>query len=154
MGVGDFIANPRIFETPHSLSTLLPDYVINPHPRFAALTRNIRVRRGGKVDIRVPLFQDERTPEVLREAGKLDAITGQGSTPSYSIDADHFEPDLDIHMDTMGFGMGMCCLVRCQEMRKFFASIDNLYYFSILLLLLMILLNSFRQLLSISSLQL
>lgn len=34
--------------------------------RFAALTRNIRYRRGGKVDIKMPLFRDIRTPEFLR----------------------------------------------------------------------------------------
>eukprot|EP00438_Fugacium_kawagutii_P002573 Skav219261 [mRNA] locus=scaffold1380:6406:13059:- [translate_table: standard] len=36
---------------------------INPHPRFATLTGNIRRRRGAKVDIRVPLYQDIKTPE-------------------------------------------------------------------------------------------
>ena len=34
--------------------------------RFAALTRNIRHRRGGKVDIKMPLFRDLRTPEFIR----------------------------------------------------------------------------------------
>lgn len=34
--------------------------------RFAALTRNIRYRRGGKVDIKMPLYRDIRTPEFLR----------------------------------------------------------------------------------------
>ena len=34
--------------------------------RFAALTRNIRHRRGGKVDIKMPLFRDVNTPEYLR----------------------------------------------------------------------------------------
>ena len=34
--------------------------------RFAALTRNIRYRRGGKVDIKMPLFRDLKTPEFLR----------------------------------------------------------------------------------------
>lgn len=35
-------------------SALVSDRVINPHPRFAALTRNIRQRRGSTVDIKVP----------------------------------------------------------------------------------------------------
>ena len=39
--------------------------IINPHPRFATLTRNIRLRRGSKVNIRVPLFRDVSTPEYL-----------------------------------------------------------------------------------------
>lgn len=35
-------------------SALVSDQVINPHPRFAALTRNIRHRRGSNVEIKVP----------------------------------------------------------------------------------------------------
>jgi glutamate--cysteine ligase catalytic subunit len=53
------------------------------------------------VDIRIPLYRDERTPEfdpALREAYSLD---GEGV---------QLEPDTDIHMDCMAFGMGMCCL--------------------------------------------
>ena len=33
---------------------------------FAALTRNIRYRRGGKVDIKMPLYHDINTPEFIR----------------------------------------------------------------------------------------
>lgn len=44
-------------------SAYLDDAVINPHPRFAALTANIRARRGSQVNIRVPLFSDVNTPE-------------------------------------------------------------------------------------------
>ena len=47
----------------------------------SALTRNIRKRRGEKVNIQVPTFMDEHT-----------------NLPS------------TIHMDAMGFGMGSCCL--------------------------------------------
>ncbi len=43
---------------------------INPHPRFATLTGNIRRRRGDKVDIRVPLFRDARTPEFQQEEAR------------------------------------------------------------------------------------
>lgn len=43
---------------------------INPHPRFATLTGNIRRRRGGKVGIRVPLFRDARTPEFQQEQAR------------------------------------------------------------------------------------
>lgn len=68
----------------------MPDYIINPHPRFAALTRNIRERRGKKVDIRVPLFRDINTPE-------------------FQGDSEKGEPPM-IDMDAMAFGMGMCCL--------------------------------------------
>eukprot|EP01065_Artemidia_motanka_P006048 TRINITY_DN1293_c4_g2_i2.p1 TRINITY_DN1293_c4_g2~~TRINITY_DN1293_c4_g2_i2.p1 ORF type:complete len:730 (+),score=281.11 TRINITY_DN1293_c4_g2_i2:64-2253(+) len=43
-------------------SLFVPDACTNQgHPRFSTLTRNIRVRRGKKVCIRIPLFLDERT---------------------------------------------------------------------------------------------
>jgi glutamate--cysteine ligase catalytic subunit len=90
MGVGDFIENPQAFEAPASQSDCVPDYVINSYPRFAALTRNIRTRRGGKVNIQIPLFQDSNTPE----------FQGGAYLPSAPM----------IHMDAMVFGMGMCCL--------------------------------------------
>lgn len=37
-----------------AMSKYVSDRVINPHPRFAALTRNIRLRKGGNVEIVVP----------------------------------------------------------------------------------------------------
>lgn len=40
-------------------SEYISDAVINPHPRFGCLARNIRQRRGRHVDIRVPLYIDE-----------------------------------------------------------------------------------------------
>ena len=91
MGVGNFIDPEGPFEVPYSHSSCVPDSVINPHPRFGALTRNIRSRRGSKVDIRVPLFRDIHTPEYA------------SATPPE-------DPPPSIHMDCMGFGMGMCCL--------------------------------------------
>ena len=48
---------------------------------FCYITRNIRKRRGSKVNIEVPTFMDENT-----------------TIPP------------TIHMDAMGFGMGSCCL--------------------------------------------
>ena len=47
----------------------------------SALTKNIRKRRGEKVNIQVPIYHDINT-----------------SLPPM------------IHMDAMGFGMGSCCL--------------------------------------------
>ncbi|KAJ1442937.1 glutamate-cysteine ligase-domain-containing protein, partial [Ochromonadaceae sp. CCMP2298] len=79
LGAGDFVVDGGPFSAPHSQSAFIPDDIINPHPRFAALTRNIRARRGQKVDIQLP--------------------------PGYRV-----EPDGFIHMDAMGFGMGMNCL--------------------------------------------
>lgn len=72
-------------------SLYFPDEAIFPgHPRFKTLTRNIRQRRGEKVDIRLTVFKDENT--------KL---------PVEGAPAD--QPDA-VHMDAMGFGMGCCCL--------------------------------------------
>jgi glutamate--cysteine ligase catalytic subunit len=61
-------------------SAYVSDRVINPHPRFGALTRNIRLRRGRNVDIRIPASIDMSSDEE------------------------------EIHMDAMAFGMGCCCL--------------------------------------------
>jgi hypothetical protein len=48
---------------PLTRSDYISDGLINPHPRFGTLVRNIRLRRGEKVNIRVPLFRDRNTPE-------------------------------------------------------------------------------------------
>ena len=58
--------------------------MINRNPRFHTLTRNIRLRRGENVDVRIPLYKDARTPAAALAAG--------------------------IRMDAMGYGMGCCCL--------------------------------------------
>lgn len=72
-------------------SLYFPDEAIFPgHPRFKTLTRNIRQRRGEKVDIRLTVFKDENT-----------------KIPVEGAPAD--KPDA-VHMDAMGFGMGCCCL--------------------------------------------
>jgi glutamate--cysteine ligase catalytic subunit len=41
--------------------------VFSGHPRFAALTRNIRNRRGRKVIINVPIYVDKNTPQPFNE---------------------------------------------------------------------------------------
>ena len=73
-----------------SYSNYLSDKIINRHPRFGNLTRNIRQRRGSKVDINIPIFKDKNTD--LINSSKLDPIPGY------------------ITMDAMGFGMGCCSL--------------------------------------------
>mmetsp|Transcript_17107 Transcript_17107/g.52533 ORF Transcript_17107/g.52533 Transcript_17107/m.52533 type:complete len:736 (-) Transcript_17107:2200-4407(-) len=91
LGVGEFCepwAPPR---GPVANAEAIPDSVINPHPRFGTLTRNIRTRRGANVDIQLPLFRDERTPEFA-----------EGAPP------DAAEPT--VKMDAMAYGMGCCCL--------------------------------------------
>jgi glutamate--cysteine ligase catalytic subunit len=63
MGQGDFVdSNDKT--SPYSQSLFVPDACINrTHPRFANLTANIRLRRGRKVCIQVPLFMDTYTME-------------------------------------------------------------------------------------------
>lgn len=74
-----------------SKSLYFPDEGIYPgHPRFKTLTRNIRMRRGEKVQIRLKVFMDKNT--------KL-PVDGSPSG----------EPDT-VLLDAMGFGMGCCCL--------------------------------------------
>lgn len=65
---------------PVAASSLVPDSAIHPHPRFQTLTRNIRMRRGDNVRIKVPVFQDAATTEK------------------------------ELELDAMAFGMGCCCL--------------------------------------------
>ena len=81
LGMGDFCdppAKPRMclfqfivtlqFSEQHiggpvAQSLFTPDEVINHHLRFSTLTRNIRERRGSRVDMRVPMFRDTNTVE-------------------------------------------------------------------------------------------
>ncbi|CAM9102480.1 unnamed protein product, partial [Hapterophycus canaliculatus] len=141
MGVGDFVAAPAappcppLSEMPCSPlhtggaggaskwhvrgpvanSAYVPDIIINPHPRFGALTKNIRARRGHNVDIRIPLFHDENTPEFRGEEAVLPPPPGAGSPPPYTP-FPSYEGDTTarsgphVHMDAMAFGMGCCCL--------------------------------------------
>lgn len=105
--MGQFVHQSTPLEVPYSQSSYVPDSIINPHPRFAALVQNIRNRRGGKVDIQVPLFRDQFTPEFLRENYK----NGHDKRDEKDGHSFELEVDTNIHMDAMAFGMGMCCLV-------------------------------------------
>lgn len=73
-----------------SQSQFVLDSTINTHPRFASLVKSIRERRGEKVEIRVPLYKDERTN--MTEPTEDEPFPGE------------------IYMDAMHFGMGQCCL--------------------------------------------
>ncbi|KAK9459996.1 glutamate-cysteine ligase-domain-containing protein [Lipomyces oligophaga] len=92
---------------PASRSFFLPDELINPHARFPTLTANIRERRGSKVAINLPIFKDKLTPSPFID-------------PTIPFDRKIFPEDANakdgaalpdhIYMDSMGFGMGCCCL--------------------------------------------
>ena len=73
-----------------SRSRFVLDESANPHPRFGALMRNIRARRGDKVDIKIPLFEDTNT--------KMTVETTEEPYPG------------EIYMDSIHFGMGCSCL--------------------------------------------
>ena len=80
-------------------SLFVPDECINPHPRFAALTANIRRRKGSRVDIRMPRFYDTHTPQPALPVG---CPAPESAAAALGMD--------EVHMDAMAFGMGCCCL--------------------------------------------
>lgn len=77
-----FIPKPINSYNNYSLSNTIIDNIINPHIRFKTLTKNIRERRGGKVEIDIPIDKDKNTINI----------------------------DDTIKMDCMAYGMGSCCL--------------------------------------------
>jgi len=104
MGVNDFCVPEGLKpQGPVSTSFFLPDELINPHPRFATLTRNIRKRKGRKVDIRFPIFQDENTG---KDPNSRSSATFKVKGPDNLGE----EEVKEVYMDAMGFGMGCCCL--------------------------------------------
>ncbi|SCU77650.1 LAFA_0A02718g1_1 [Lachancea sp. 'fantastica'] len=106
MGCPDFTDISQVWSSRNSASRslYLPDQVINRHARFPTLTANIRTRRGEKVCMNVPMFQDENTPKVDDTVYQRDWFTPEdlegplASKPGF------------IYMDSMGFGMGCSCL--------------------------------------------
>ncbi|CAO1636736.1 unnamed protein product [Parajaminaea phylloscopi] len=90
-----------------SQSLFLPDEIINQHARFPTLTANIRERRGAKVAINLPIFKDEKTPSPFIDPTipwDRNLFPGDSEAKQGAAKPDH------IYMDSMGFGMGCCCL--------------------------------------------
>ncbi|KAI0164361.1 GCS-domain-containing protein [Hypoxylon sp. FL1284] len=88
-------------------SQFVPDEIANPHIRFPTLAANIRWRRGRKVQVNVPVFHDEKTPNPWKDP------TVNYDLHNWPEDDDvrnGAAPDNFIHMDAMAFGMGSCCL--------------------------------------------
>lgn len=126
MGCGLFTTppTPELYG-PCARSFFISDAAIQPHPRFPTLTQNVRIRKGRKVDIRLPLFIDEHTERVQNLIPKdtehrsllKDAVTrleteGQKDHPGYKLLTDALEEKVDktIVMDAQAFGMGCNCL--------------------------------------------
>ncbi|KAI1816331.1 glutamate-cysteine ligase [Poronia punctata] len=92
---------------PKLRSQFVPDEIANPHIRFPTLAANIRWRRGRKVQVNVPVFHDEKTPNPWKDP------TVNYDMHNWPEDDDvrnGAAPDNFIHMDAMAFGMGSCCL--------------------------------------------
>jgi glutamate--cysteine ligase catalytic subunit len=95
-----------------SNSQYISDRVINPHPRFGALTHNIRLRRSSNINISVPL-ETEPSSQLRR----LDSSISKSTEDVEETEDDDDDDDTDdghapnaVHMDAMAFGMGCCCL--------------------------------------------
>lgn len=108
MGCANFTYPEAIANGPASQSLFLPDEIINRHVRFPTLTANIRTRRGSKVAINVPLFQDVNT----RSLDEPDpTIPKRKLFPDHDPESHEGAAKLGhIYMDAMGFGMGSSCL--------------------------------------------
>lgn len=123
-GCGIYTSPPTIPFGPVARSFFTSDDVISPHPRFPTLTRNIRLRRGRKVNIEVPMFMDEHTaspqPLIPSEAEHFSLLQQASSSFSKLEMADPefamLEEGLQkmesekIVMDSTAFGMGSSCL--------------------------------------------
>ena len=59
--IQDFSPEDLENDNVNSQSRFVLDSSANPHPRYGALMRNIRARRGEKVKITVPIYEDENT---------------------------------------------------------------------------------------------
>ena len=71
----------------------IKDVLINPHPRFATLAKNVRERKGSKFDMQIPLFLDDKTDKNFEKYDQyLNPYPGM------------------IYMDAPAFGNGNCAL--------------------------------------------
>lgn len=98
------IENPWGHKNSASRSLFLPDAVINRHARFPTLTANIRNRRGEKVCINLPMYQDKFTPEYD------DSIYTRNWFIPEDLEAPIASKKGHVYLDAMGFGMGSSCL--------------------------------------------
>lgn len=125
VGCETFTTPPALPFGPVARSFFTSDDVINPHPRFPTLTRNIRTRRGDKVHIQLPLFMDKNTqaqqPLVPRDekhmtllkhaSDRLRKEEGNDASDLSILEKGlNATVDRGIVMDSSAFGMGSCCL--------------------------------------------
>lgn len=125
IGCATYTTPPTIPFGPVARSFFTSDDVISPHPRFATLTRNIRLRRQRKVNIQLPLFLDEFTPRtqplipedpshlaLLGKAAEAFDENQKRNDPEFKILSEGLEQNVKdtIVMDSSAFGMGASCL--------------------------------------------
>jgi len=92
-------------QTSHTKSLFWPSEATFPgHPRFRNLARNIRMRRGQKVAIQVPVYPDKNTVDPC--VAEKELVFGPDQE---EVSMDVPKPG-HIYMDAMGFGMGLSCL--------------------------------------------
>ncbi|CAK9293470.1 unnamed protein product [Gordionus sp. m RMFG-2023] len=107
LGCEDF-CDPATSTTPGTgkmRSLYIPDKVANnSHPRFLNLASNILQRKGRKVDINIPIYQDDNTPKPF-----IETFEGLGSAADIADSLKASIPN-HVYMDSMCFGMGCCCL--------------------------------------------
>lgn len=113
-----------------SNSLYISDDLINRHPRFGTLTKNIRERKGKKVCILSPLFMDKNTdPTIGWKSPNTEEKLSTDPLPCCSpthIKIQREEKKAFIHSDAMAFGMGCCC-VQCTMSAKNIDEARNLY---------------------------
>lgn len=103
-----------------SKSLFFPDEAINPgHPRFGTLSKHICERRGGPANIQVPIFRDVNTASPFVEdffaQMNIDrAALSPEQLTAFEVEARarerRYRQADHIFLDSMGFGMGCCCL--------------------------------------------
>ena len=92
-------------QSSHTKSLFWPIEATFPgHPRFKTLERNIRMRRGQKVNIQVPVYWDKNTLDPFEKEKELLTGLNQEDVSKNVPKPGH------IYMDSMGFGMGLSCL--------------------------------------------
>lgn len=74
--------------------------ILQNHPRFLNLAKNIRLRRGSRPSIYVPVWKDVNTSNPFIDSLPLDHD---------EVSANNLKPNF-IYMDSMAFGMSCCSL--------------------------------------------
>lgn len=111
-------------------SLYIPDDLINPHPRFGALTRNIRLRKRSNVLVTAPTDPSEREKIECTDQELGDICRAYCTTNDDECNNRHKEALIEeklgnlVHMDAMAFGMGCCCL---QVTMQFKSEIESRY---------------------------